>query len=187
MNKQYKAVVFDIDNTLTDLSFVLDTMATLHHKSRIPIDDVLSFRLAEAFNLSDEEESTFWEKYERNIIAHSPLAVTRLDNLLKQFVLEDTQIHLVSNRAEEYLLETKIWAEIEGLPFDSIHCIGKQDKALWIHTHMPEAEAVFEDNPYFFTAATDFGFDTYCIDYPYNKNSLSTYRINRDNGLLMTQ
>lgn len=179
---RYKHIALDIDNTLTDLSFTLDTMATLHHKPRIGLDKALSFRLAELFDLTLEEESAFWETQESNIVDLSVLSDERVNTLLSAYTDADTQIYLVSNRPERFARQTEIWAERHGLPFDGVYCIGKQDKAKWIHENLPEVEAVFEDNPAFFEQAESYDFDTYCIDYPYNERINTLHRLCRDTG-----
>lgn len=63
MTRKYKAVLIDIDNTLTRLQPTLDSMSEHFRLSSITEDEVNSFYLADCFEgVTKKEESDFWEK-----------------------------------------------------------------------------------------------------------------------------
>lgn len=185
-NQKYQCIVLDIDNTLTELQPAMDLMAQLHNKESVLVEKVTSFRLAELYGLTDEEEQKFWKEQEPALIADAVIATDRVKQIIDTYTTEETQIHLVSNRGEELQDITEEWVNRVGIPYTTVTCIGKQNKLNWIEKEIVLVDAVFEDNPDFFYDLWDSGLfteiDTYCIDYPYNFGCPSKYRLDLVTG-----
>ena len=183
--KTYKRIAFDIDNTLTFLQPTLDLMA--EHFNCFPAveDDILSFRLSDAYPVSREQELDFWLTRESEICQTSVFADKRVNQILKRFSNNNSEYLYITNRDSRYLKETQLWLEKSGLPAGDLLLLGKQSKLKALEDW--EAEVIFEDNPAFFLELESKpvrGLDNYCIDYPYNRCVSSTGRISRLTGKL---
>lgn len=185
MNKKYKRVAFDIDNTLTVLQPTLDLMAETFGCLPYSEDDITSFRLSDAYDITREEELDFWQTKEEQICSQSVFALNRISNILETYTEEDCEFLYVTARDEAYTEATVSWLVSVGLPAGKILLLGKESKMAAIQDF--GAEAVFEDNPYFFeeweTKQLKDEFDAYCIHYPYNASSPATEHICRHTGL----
>lgn len=185
MNKKYKRVAFDIDNTLTVLQPTLDLMAETFGCLPYSEDDITSFRLSDAYNITREEELDFWHTKEEQICSQSVFALNRISNILETYTEENCEFLYVTARDEAYTEATISWLVSVGLPAGKILLLGKESKMAAIQEF--GAEAVFEDNPGFFeeweTKQLKDTFDAYCIHYPYNASSPATEHICRHTGL----
>lgn len=185
MNKKYKRVAFDIDNTLTVLQPTLDLMAETFGCLPYSEDDITSFRLSDAYNITREEELDFWQTKEEQICSQSVFALNRISNILETYTEEDCEFLYVTARDKAYTEATISWLVSVGLPAGKILLLGKESKMAAIQEF--GAEAVFEDNPDFFEEwerkQLKDKFDAYCIHYPYNASSPATEHICRHTGL----
>lgn len=185
MNKKYKRVAFDIDNTLTVLQPTLDLMAETFGCLPYSEDDITSFRLSDAYDITREEELDFWQTKEEQICSQSVFALNRISNILETYTEEDCEFLYVTARDKAYTEATISWLVSVGLPAGKILLLGKESKMAAIQEF--GAEAVFEDNPDFFeeweTKQLKDKFDAYCIHYPYNAFSPATEHICRHTGL----
>ena len=189
MNKKYKRVAFDIDNTLTVLQPTLDLMAETFGCLPYSEDDITSFRLSDAYDITREEELDFWQTKEEQICSQSVFALNRISNILETYTEEDCEFLYITARDEAYTEATVSWLVSVGLPAGKILLLGKESKMAAIKEF--GAEAVFEDNPGFFeeweTKQLKDKFDAYCIRYPYNASSPATEHICRHTGLPLSE
>lgn len=185
--KKYNNVVFDIDNTVTELDFVLEHMGEYFKKPIVGVDDVLDFNLGLSYGVDPDEDLTFWKTQEYHLVKNAILSQRRLQNILDTYTNSDTKIHYVSARPEGLLDTTTEWLESHGLEFETVACIGSESKIDYMKDNTPGVEAVFEDNPNFFKEVDERGhskdFDMFCIDYGYNRTILHPNRLDRDTGL----
>lgn len=183
---KYKYVVFDIDNTITELQFVMDYMAKYFKKKPVVEEKVLSFNLAEAYRLSKDENLRFWREEEIHLINQAVLAKKRLESILDQYTRSKTKVAFITARDKKYLKATENWLNKQSLNYEHLACVGKESKLLTIEKEFPKAEAVFEDNPKFFYEVWDKGLfsalDTYCVGYEYNYGVPSKYRLDKQTG-----
>ena len=187
MTRKYKAVLIDIDNTLTRLQPTLDSMSEHFGLGNITEDEVDSFYLADCFEgVTKKEESDFWEKKEADNCAAAELAKDRVESIYENYIDEDTEIHIVTARKAHLLDVTKNWLKKTGLMYHSLHCVGWQSKLKWIESNLPQIEAVFEDSPSLFIQAFEDGDDKHIdfskIDYLYNVDAPAHYTLDRETG-----
>lgn len=188
MNKKYRRVAFDIDNTLTVLQPTLDLMAETFGCLSYSEDDITSFRLSDIYDVTREEELDFWSTKEGDICKESVFALNRISKILETYTEEECDFLYITARDEEYTEETISWLVSTGLPAGKILLLGKESKMKAIKSF--GAEAVFEDNPSFFQEWEEDGwsnfFDAYCISYPYNLSAPATDRICRHEGISLS-
>ena len=187
MTRKYKAVLIDIDNTLTRLQPTLDSMSEHLELTNITEEEATSFYLAECYEgVTKKEERAFWETREADNCATAELAEDRVESIYENYIDEDTEIHIVTARKGHLLDITKDWLKKTGLMYHSLHCVGWQSKLKWIEKNLPQIEAIFEDNPSLFVEAFEDGHDKeidfYKIDYPYNVDVPAHYILDRETG-----
>lgn len=187
MTRKYKAVLIDIDNTLTRLQPTLDSMSEHFGLGNITEDEVDSFYLADSFEgVTKKEESDFWEKKEADNCAAAELAEERVESIYENYIDEDTEIHIVTARKGHLLDVTRDWLKKTGLVYHTLHCVGSKSKLKWIEKNLPQVDAIFEDNPSLFLEGFEDGHDKeidfYKIDYPYNVDVPAHYTLDRETG-----
>ena len=187
LKKKYKHILVDIDNTLTTLQPTLDSMATYLNARNITEDDVLSFRLIDNFNVDNRNlEQSFWRDEEEENSRLAELAQDRVKTFYKNYVSEDTKIHIVTARKDHLFDVTERWLKESGLAYDTFHCIGAQCKLDWLDKHMPEIDAILEDNPFIFRKAYEKGYDKridfFKVEYKYNYHCPSHFSLDKETG-----
>ena len=144
MTKKYDSILLDIDNTITELQPTLDLMAKEFNREPVSAEDVLDFKLARAYNLTSEEEKSFWTGYEIELAERSELAVERVKNMLDTYTHEDTTIFVVTMRPQKSYEATFNWLRANNINFDTLICLGQASKVDYaLHFGI---EAIFEDN-----------------------------------------
>lgn len=188
MTKKYDIVLLDIDNTLTELQPTLNIMAEVFEEEPVQVDEVVSFFLSEAYNVSTAHEKSFWLENEYRLSRDAVLAVDRVNKILESYTHDDTIIHVVTMRPEEMHEVTKEWLDINDISYDTLLCVDKTSKVDYVLHN--DIEAVFEDNPKFFEEVYRRGldelFDMYVVDYEYNKDVTNAVRLHRDTGIEMS-
>lgn len=181
---KYKHVVFDIDNTITELQFVMDTMARYFNRESLPEEMVNSFQLSDVFQVTEEQNRDFWVTKEPYLVEHAILAKERLELIYERFISDDANVSFISARPKKLTDLTIQWLNRQGLRYSDALCIGSQSKLELIEKKFPKTELIVEDNPDFFIEKEGRGdiLDTICVDYSYNLNSKSTYRVDRLTG-----
>ena len=183
----YKSVLFDIDNTLTEIQPTLDLMALKTGQAQITPEDVIDFRLSIAFGIPRQEELDFWANNEYELCDDSVLAVDRVQTMLDTYTDTNTVVHVITARQDKYFDHTLRWLERHGFQYDYLECLGKESKVEYMERH--NIEAVFEDNPAFFYELQDSPIahkvDSFVIDYAYNQDVPATYRLDVDTGEIM--
>lgn len=185
--KKYKTVVFDIDNTLTLLEPLLETIAFYFKCTPIKAHEAQHFSLAKTYGLTKEQEDYFWNENEWFMHAGAQLARERVDKIFSEYLEEDATIYILIARGPEHSNITRKWLDFNNMPYNEVFCIGKESKVAMLEEL--QAEAIFEDNPDFFFELWDKGLfptvDGFCIDYPYNQHVPCKFRLHRDTAELM--
>lgn len=184
MTKKYDSILLDIDNTITELQPTLDLMAKEFNREPVSAEDVLDFKLARAYNLTSEEEKSFWTGYEIELAERSELAVERVQNMLDTYTHEDTTIFVVTMRPQKSYEATFNWLRANNINFDTLICLGQESKVDYaLHFGI---EAIFEDNADVFEEIKikelEDKFDLFVVDYPYNKTVDNAVRLDRKTG-----
>ena len=184
MTKKYDSILLDIDNTITELQPTLDLMAKEFNREPVSAEDVLDFKLARAYNLTSEEEKSFWTGYEIELAERSELAVERVQNMLDTYTHEDTTIFVVTMRPQKSYEATFNWLRANNINFDTLICLGQESKVDYaLHFGI---EAIFEDNADLFEEVKrkelEDKFDLFVVDYPYNKTVDNAVRLDRKTG-----
>ena len=187
MTKKYNSVLLDIDNTLTDLQPTLDIMAEEFGVEAVTTNDIHSFTLADAYNVTSDQEAEFWIENELRLTQESVLEVERVKRMLDDYTHEDTVIHVVTMRPEEMYEATFHWLRANNIHFDHLICLGQDSKVDYaMHFGI---EALFEDNPDFFDEVNEKSlndeFDLFVIDYPYNQHVTNAVRLDRETGRVL--
>lgn len=185
MSKVYDVVLFDIDNTLTELQPTLDIMGDSFGRTPVSEEDIHSFTLSDAYGVTMDEELTFWQEREAYLAKHSKLAQERVKEMFARYTHTNTEIHIVTMRPPEVCAITRQWLDEVGVEYDYVMCLGQDCKLEYAREQ--GIEAIFEDNPRVFDDASRIHwadqFDLYIVDYPYNRRIDNAIRLDRRTGM----
>lgn len=184
LTKKYDSILLDIDNTITEIQPTLDMMANAFNREPVSAEGVLDFKLARVYDLTSEDEESFWNGYEIELAERSELAVERVQNMLDTYTHEETTIFVVTMRRQRSYKATFNWLRANNINFDTLICLGQASKVDYaLHFGI---EAIFEDNADLFEEIKkkelEDKFDLFFVDYPYNKTVDNAVRLDRKTG-----
>jgi len=178
----FNKVIIDVDNTLTDINPTLRIIERVFDKDKLSEEAIDSFTLASAYGIPTKEEQQFWADYEPEIIDKSVLH-PRASKIFDNYIDENTEIIILSSRAQKFLQPTIEWLKTNVVPYDIVECIGHgYSKAKYIKEHYPDADAIFEDNDRTLEYLKDMDITRIAVDYPYNHDVDVDIRLHRETG-----
>ena len=136
--KKYKTVVFDIDNTLTLLEPLLETIAFYFKCTPIKAHEAQHFSLAKTYGLTKEQEDYFWNENEWFMHAGAQLARERVDKIFSEYLEEDATIYILTARGPEHSNITRKWLNFNNMPYNEVFCIGKNPKSPYLRNCKPK-------------------------------------------------
>lgn len=185
MDKKHKVIVLSLDYTLTSPQVALDRMALFFDKKALGVWEMKHPSIADNYDLSKERESIFWNEEKDVVRIRTLLETDRIKNILATYTDKDTFIYVLTKRPLDEGMDTVDWLLAKNFPFDDLFSVENDEEALEVLKSV-DADAVFHDEPSFFEALRNREdlqhIFSYCIDYPYNADSFSNVRLNRDTG-----
>lgn len=189
-------ILLDIDNTLTTPDVIINTMADMFGKEYITSDDLKSYTMGKAFNVSREQERMFWELFGYQVLESSELNIATTTSIFNNIIKEDDYVIVMTARPHEYEFITVNWLKNHGIKYDELVLVGDNSKIGFIERY--QIDTVIDDKPHLFSeieVVSDLftasntaklirngEFRRYVVDYPYNSDSVCEYRINRETG-----
>ena len=183
-------VLLDIDNTLTDVSLTLEIMKQHFSVESFTVEQLISYNIGDALDITDEEDKAFWKKYSKYISKLS----TQNDNtrkMIDKIIKPDDNVVIVTARPQSHEKVTVDWLQAHGVRYDNIIFTNGRPKIDYIEQQ--ELNVIIDDNPHVFTDIKfellygSNGFlrnvnksgtlERYVVDFPYNRNVDSEYRI----------
>lgn len=155
-------------------------MGVFFNRPTPTVDEIKSFNLADAYDVSVDDEVSFWTTQEQYLIKNMPFSHKRMDMINQKFVSEHTKITVITSRNEAYYSETAKWLHSYGVDFETLIMTNNESKLSYFEWLKPDL--VIDDKPELFHEIEEAGMrvDTLCIDYAYNQTVPCTYRMNRD-------
>lgn len=190
--KQYKSIVVDIDNTLTELQYTVDSVTRAHGREPLTEEDIFDFNFKNVLGVSDEEDQKFWDEHEQEIVENVPYMKDRVDKIKEYLDLDYLEeIYIVSNRPRDLEENTRQWLEDNGIEYTILEIIGKDNKAKVVADKYAHADAIFEDNPEVIEGIMNNPdlqrMETWLIDYAYNRRASADYVIASDTGEILNR
>lgn len=176
----YKRIAIDIDNTLTELDYVLEVMADYYGKEVPTVEMIKDYNLSSVYGISPDEAYSFWIDKELEICEKSVLAEDRVENMLRQFVEFDTEVYIITNRHPRYFNATQKWLIENYIPHKRLIMTGGGSKIDVLNQY--DIELLIDDKPSIFYEAVEKGYRglMICIDYEYNKEVPCDIRLDRE-------
>lgn len=182
-------VLLDIDNTLTSIDLVLRLMEGYFGKEKVEWQDITSYTIGEIFNITQNEDKDFWNKYSPFISKLSTVnqpVVDRINNIIN----DNDNVIIVTARPEIERDITKEWLKRNNIKHDKLLLVGKEPKIKTIEKL--ELNVIIDDNPnvfkdisielnnnksFLYSAKQKNKLERYIINYPYNFGLESEKRI----------
>lgn len=167
----------DIDCVLTELQPTLDHMAEFFDKECKTLDDVMDYNLSDTFEVEEDECLSFWKNEEHNICKNSVLSKERYSSIIDNFTDEESAIILITSRDEKHTEVTAEWLEDNNITYDMlIMTSGKSKKSI---IEMLDMKYMIDDKPDLFYEMVESKTKMVCVDYEYNKDAPSEFRMSR--------
>lgn len=191
-----RKILVDIDNTLTTPDVVIKKMAEMFGSNFITSDELKSYRMGDAFGVTRQQEKLFWDLFGYESIGNSEINIKTTKTIYDSIIKKDDEIHIITARPQSYEGITKQWLEQHNIKYDNLILVGRNSKIGLIE--QLKIEVVIDDKPDLFneievvkqlfpksntaTLINENLFHRYVVDYPYNENVTSEFRICRKTG-----
>lgn len=189
-------ILLDLDNTLTKVEPVLDKMASVFNKPFVNPDDIKSYNLSDIFGTTKEQDDFFWEHYGYEVIEKSEPNYPIIESLFTNVIEKTDKIYVITARPESQRNITESWIEKFKIPCHDIILTGKNSKVGLIENL--EIDTVIDDQPKLYAELNvvkdlfpnshiakimnEEEIKRYIVDYGYNRDVKSEFRINRKTG-----
>lgn len=191
-----RKILVDIDNTLTTPDVIINTMADMFGLDYISANDLKSYTMGKAFDVSREQEQMFWELFGYQVLENSDLNYKTRDTIFNEIIKEDDYVVIMTARPFEYKFITEKWLMNYGIKYDELVLVGNNSKIGFIERY--QIDTVIDDKPQLFSeievvkdlfpnshtsqSIKNGTFERYIVGYPYNEDSICEFKINRDTG-----
>lgn len=189
-------ILLDLDNTLTKVEPVLDKMASVFNKPFVNSDDIESYNLSDIFGTTEEQDRFFWEHFGYEVIEKSEPNSATIDSIYRNVIEKTDKIYVVTARPESQRKITEDWIEKFKIPCHDIILTGKHSKTGVIESL--EIDTIIDDQPKLYAELdvikdlfpdshisnimTNNQIKRYIVDYGYNRDVKSEFRIDRKTG-----
>lgn len=191
-------VLLDLDNTVTKVEPVLERIANVFDKDIVDPKDLKSYNLSDIFGITKEQDRFFWEHYGFEVIEKSVPNGTMIESIYNNIIKEDDDVYIITARPKSQLEITQAWVNRFQLPHKEIILTGSHSKSGVIESL--KIDTIIDDNPALFdeimvvkdlfpksfisqSLQNDL-MKRYVVDYGYNKESISEFRIDTETGVI---
>lgn len=191
-------VLLDLDNTVTKVEPVLERIANVFDKDIVDPKDLKSYNLSDIFGITKEQDRFFWEHYGFEVIEKSVPNGTMIESIYDNIIKEDDDVYIITARPKSQLEITQAWVNRFQLPHKEIILTGSHSKSGVIESL--KIDTIIDDNPALFdeimvvkdlfpksfisqSLQNDL-MKRYVVDYGYNKESISEFRIDTETGVI---
>lgn len=191
-------VLLDLDNTVTKVEPVLERIANVFDKDIVNPKDLKSYNLSDIFGITKEQDRFFWEHYGFEVIEKSIPNSTMIESIYNNIIKEDDDVYIITARPKSQLEITQSWVNRFQLPHKEIILTGSHSKSGVIESL--KIDTIIDDNPALFdeimvvkdlfpksfisqSLQNDL-MKRYVVDYGYNKESISEFRIDTETGVI---
>lgn len=177
MNKN-NVVGIDIDCVLTELQPTMNFMADFFGKEPPSLEDVLDYNLSDTFGIEEKACLSFWKNEEHKICKTSVLSKERYNSILENFTDKESAIVIITSRDKKHTEVTTQWLEENDISYDMLIMTSGECKKPVIESL--DIKYMIDDKPDLFYAMEDSKTKMICVDYEYNKDVPSDFRMTRD-------
>ena len=144
-----RKILVDIDNTLTTPDVIINTMADMFGLDYISANDLKSYTMGKAFDVSREQEQMFWELFGYQVLENSDLNYKTRDTIFNEIIKEDDYVVIMTARPFEYKFITEKWLMNYGIKYDELVLVGNNSKIGFIERY--QIDTVIDDKPQLFS------------------------------------
>lgn len=189
-------VLIDLDNTLTKIEPIIEKMASVFNKEVKDADELKSYTIGTLLDLTKEQDKKFWDLYGYLVLENSEPNSIMIEKVFRKIVQEGDTTIVVTARPESQRDITINWLSKFGLFVDDVILVGKNSKVPLVENY--NIDTIIDDNPALFDeieVVKDLFPDSniskliknnemkrYVVDYGYNKDVVSEFRIDRKTG-----
>lgn len=191
-------VLLDLDNTVTKVEPVLEKIANVFDKEHVDAKDLKSYNLSDIFGITPEQDKFFWEHYGFEVIEKSIPNSVMIESIYNNIIKPDDEVYIITARPKSQLEITQAWVNRFQLPHTEIILTGSHSKSGVIESL--KIDTIIDDNPALFDeimvvkdlfpksfisqALNEKTMKRFVVDYGYNKESISEFRIDRETGVI---
>lgn len=179
-----KRIGLDLDNCLTRLEPTIRVMAKYFEKPIPDLDDIKTYNLSDVFNVTKEQDSTFWNEKEMDLIVNSEFNEAVYNSIFENIVDSEVEVFIITNRDEKYREATEQWLAQNCVPYKQLVMTSGVSKVETLKGL--EIDIMVDDKPELFYEASEANIDTkmICIDHSYNRDVQCFMRLGREGELM---
>lgn len=185
--KKVNRLGIDLDNTLSEISFLLKSLSEYYNKPLMAVENVKDYNATSVYGINHDDSRDFWMHVEHEICEKSELSTLRFESIYSNFVQNDTKIYIITNRNEKFREITENWLEINAIPYDELIMTSGKSKVDVMR--QLEIDVMIDDKPSLFYEVAQAGLETtmVCVDYEFNKDVPCDARMTREGEMLYVQ